>query len=78
MRNIFSLLALAVLAFGQGAPSITNVTNAAIPSLDYPPESISLAPPEHGNDIRQQHGGFYGVLNFALALQCRRHRSSSG
>jgi uncharacterized protein (TIGR03437 family) len=44
MRNIFSLLALAVLAFGQGAPSITNVTNAAIPSLDYPPESISLAP----------------------------------
>jgi hypothetical protein len=44
MRHIFSLLALAALAFGQAAPSITNVTNAAIPSLDYPAASISLPP----------------------------------
>ena len=44
MRYILSLVALAVLASGQAAPSITNVTNAAIPSLDYPSTSISLAP----------------------------------
>ena len=44
MRDILSLVALAVLASGQAAPSITNVTNAAIPSLDYPSTSISRAP----------------------------------
>ena len=44
MRYILSLLALVTLAFGQAAPSITNVTNAAIPTLDYPPASIHLAP----------------------------------
>ena len=44
VRYILSLVALAASAFGQAAPSITNVTNAAMPPLDYPPNSIHLAP----------------------------------
>jgi hypothetical protein len=43
MRYILSL-ALAVSAFGQVAPTITNVTNAAIPTLNAPPSSVHLAP----------------------------------
>src|SRR5689334_17204263 len=34
----------AALAFGQATPSITNVTNGALPALDYPPATIHLAP----------------------------------
>lgn len=41
--NMFSL-ALVAAAFGQAVPTITNVTNAAIPELDLPPATISLAP----------------------------------
>jgi uncharacterized protein (TIGR03437 family) len=44
MRYILSLIALTTSAFGQAAPSIANVTNAALPALDLPPSSISLAP----------------------------------
>jgi uncharacterized protein (TIGR03437 family) len=44
MRYILSLLALTTSAFAQVAPSIANVTNAALPALDLPPSSISLAP----------------------------------
>src|ERR1035437_8922976 len=44
VRPLLSFLALAVLAFGQAAPSISNVTNAAIPALDNPPNSIHLPP----------------------------------
>jgi hypothetical protein len=45
MRTALALLFLvpAVLAFGQTA-SVSNVTNAAMPSLDYPPNSIHLPP----------------------------------
>jgi len=44
MRYILLLFTFSGLAVGQSTPSITNVTNAAIPSLDYPPKSIHLAP----------------------------------
>jgi hypothetical protein len=44
MRYILSLVALTTSAFAQAAPSIANVTNAALPSMDLPPSSISLAP----------------------------------
>src|ERR1039458_1173088 len=44
MRYILLSFALVAVVFGQTAPSITNVTNAAIPTLDYPPTSIHLAP----------------------------------
>jgi hypothetical protein len=44
LRYALLCLALVPVAFGQAAPSIANVTNAAMPSLDYPPNSIHLAP----------------------------------
>src|ERR1039458_2623815 len=44
MRYILLSFALVAVVFGQTAPSITSVTNSAIPSLDYPPTSIHLAP----------------------------------
>lgn len=44
LSYILLLLAVVAVAFGQTAPSITNVTNAAIPSLNYPPNSVHLAP----------------------------------
>jgi uncharacterized protein (TIGR03437 family) len=44
IRHIAVLLALVAVAFGQTAPTITNITNAAIPTLDSPPASIHLAP----------------------------------
>ena len=44
MRYIILPLVLAVSAFAQAAPTITNITNAAIPTLNYPPSSVHLAP----------------------------------
>jgi uncharacterized protein (TIGR03437 family) len=44
MRYILPLVVFTTAAFGQAVPSITNVTNAAIPAMDYPPATISLAP----------------------------------
>lgn len=44
IRHVAILLALVAVAFGQTAPAITNVTNAAIPALDFPAASIHLAP----------------------------------
>jgi hypothetical protein len=45
MRHIPLLLALVAVAFGQQVvPSIANVTNAALPALDLPPNSVVLAP----------------------------------
>ena len=37
-------MALVAVALGQTAPSITNITNAAIPALDFPANSVALAP----------------------------------
>jgi hypothetical protein len=34
MRYILSICAFAVLAFGQTAPSVTAITNAALPDMD--------------------------------------------
>ncbi len=43
MRHFMLFLALVAAAFAQSAaPHISNVTNAAIPALDYPPASIVL------------------------------------
>src|SRR5450759_252157 len=44
MRYIAALLALVAAAFGQNTPSITNITNAAIPAMDFPANSVALAP----------------------------------
>lgn len=44
MRYVLLVLALVAAAFGQTAPNIANLTNAAMPSLDYPPASITLPP----------------------------------
>lgn len=44
MRYIAALLALVAAAFGQTAPTITTITNAAIPAIDQPPNSINLMP----------------------------------
>src|SRR5213593_2816545 len=42
MRYILSFLTLATLSFGQTPPSITSVTNAALPPVDQPPSSYPV------------------------------------
>jgi hypothetical protein len=47
-------LVCAVLGFAQ-APTIANITNAAIPALDLPPDPsipVQLAPKKHRDDLR--------------------------
>lgn len=45
MRYISLILALVAVASGQTpAPSIANVTNAALPAIDLPPNSVTLTP----------------------------------
>ncbi|MGA7236465.1 MAG: Ig-like domain repeat protein [Bryobacteraceae bacterium] len=41
---IFLLIAIPFKTFAQAVPSITNVTNAAIPDIDQPPASVHLKP----------------------------------
>jgi hypothetical protein len=45
IRSILFLLALIVAAFGQTVPSITNVTNAAIPELELVQQIALIARP---------------------------------
>jgi hypothetical protein len=43
-HKILPIFLLVAVAFGQTTPSITNVTNAAIPGMDFPANSVALAP----------------------------------
>jgi uncharacterized protein (TIGR03437 family) len=44
MHRVLLIFTAAGLVYGQSSPTIANVTNGALPSLDSPPSSIALAP----------------------------------
>src|SRR5215472_6134789 len=44
LRCILILLFLVGVAFAQPAPNISNITNAAFPSLNMPPGSLYIPP----------------------------------